>query len=316
MSVIFFEVHAGVHAGDLIAVAVEHESGDVAAEEAGVEAALVGLGPASVVVVWVDVGVEAVFLAVGFVPGGLGLLVGEVEADDGLGGFESVLPRDDYADGSTVLIGQDLAVATKGEEGEWVHGFVHAQAFAVGPVVTGGFVGHDFAVVVGEELDVLGAGEGLAEVDELGEGVAVPRNDHGPGFDTPEAIDARLERAIVDEVVDVDGLGLLDHSRDLNGPGACLEAVGVVRRVRFVGAVLVEVVIAGRLSEGGLRVGEGVFAGDGLELIGGVDRGRGIDEIGDGAGGECCGSNGSSSGEEAAAGGVVLLLEDVLRGDV
>jgi hypothetical protein len=66
-----------------------------------------------------------------------------VEADDGFAGFEAVLPGDDDADGSAVLIGQDLAVAAEGEQGERVHGLVHAEAFAVGPVVAAGAVGHD-----------------------------------------------------------------------------------------------------------------------------------------------------------------------------
>ena len=97
-----------------------------------------GLGPAGVVVVGIDVGVEAVLHAVGLVPGGAGLLVGEVEADDGFCGFEAVLPGDDDADGSAVLVGEGLAVAAEGEEGEGVHGLVHAEAFLVGPVVAEG----------------------------------------------------------------------------------------------------------------------------------------------------------------------------------
>ena len=132
-----FEVHAGVHAGYLVAVAVEHQGGDGAGEEAGVDAALVGLGPAGVVVVGIDVGVEAVLLAVGLVPGGCGLLVGEVEADDGFRRFEAVLPGNDDANGSAVLVGKGLAVAAEGEEGEGVHGLVHAETLFVGPVVAG-----------------------------------------------------------------------------------------------------------------------------------------------------------------------------------
>ena len=158
-----------------------------------------------------------------------------------------------------------------------------------------------FLVVEGEELDVLGAGEGLAEVDELGEGVAVPGDDHGPGFDAAEAIDAGFERAVVEEVVDVDGLGLFDHAGDLDGPGAGLEAVGVVRGVGLAGAVLVKVVVGAGLVEGGLRLVYGVFAGDGFEWFGGVDGGCGIDQAGDGAGGEGSSAEGGSSGEEAAA---------------
>jgi len=315
VSVVFFEVHAGVHAGDLVAVAVEHLGGNGVGQEAGVDAALVGLGPAGVVVVGIDVGVEAVLLAVGVVPGGVGLFVGEVEFDDGFGGLEAVLPGDDDADGSAVLVGQDLAVAAEGEEGEGVHGLVHAKAFGVGPVVAGGEVGHLLCVLEGDELDVFGAGEGLAEVDELGEGVAVPGDDHGPGFDAAVAVDAAFERAVVDEVVDVDGLGLFDHAGDLDGPGAGLQGVGVAGRVGFVGAELVEVVVGSGSIERGLGFGGAVFAGDGLELVGGVDGGAGVEDVGEVAGGESSGSEGGGSGEEAAA-VLLVLLEDVLGGDL
>ena len=234
------------------------------------------------------------------VPRGAGLLVGEVEADDGLCGFEAVLPGDDDADGSAVLVGEGLAVAAEGEEREGVHGFVHAEAFLVGPVVAEGEI-HGFFVDDGEELDVFGAGEWLAEVDELGERVAVPGDDHGPGFDAAMTVDAGFERAVVEEVVDVDGLRLFDHAGDLDGPGAGLELAGVVRGVGLVGAELVKIVVVAGLGEGRLRLVEGVFAGDGLELVGGVDGGRGIDEAGDVAGGDGSCAEGGGSGEEAAA---------------
>ena len=78
--VILAEVHAGVEAGDLVGVAVEGLRGNGAGEGAGVDAALVGLGPAGVVDAGVDVRVEAVLAGRHLVPGGLGLLVGEVEA--------------------------------------------------------------------------------------------------------------------------------------------------------------------------------------------------------------------------------------------
>ena len=128
----------------------------------------------------------------------------------------------------------------------------------------------------GEELDVFGAGEGLAEIDELGERIAVPGDDHGPGFDAAMAVDAGFERAVVDEVVDVDGLGLFDHAGDLNLPRAGVKRAGVVGGVGLVGAELIKVVVVAGLGEGGLRIFEGVLAGDGLELVGGVDGGRGL----------------------------------------
>ena len=115
------------------------------------------------------------------------------------------------------------------------------------------------------------------------------------------AVDAVFERAVVEEVVDVDGLGLLDHAGDLDGPGAGLESVGVVGGVGLVGAELVKIVVGAGLGEGGLGIVDGVLAGDGLELVGGVDGCRGIDEVGDVAGGEGAGAECRGSGEEAAA---------------
>ena len=265
--------------------------------------------------VGVDVGVEAVLVAADLVPGGLGLLVEEVEADDGLSGFEAVLPGHDDADGRAVLIGQDLAVAAKGEQGEGVHGLVHAEPFAVGPVVAGGAVGHLLLVVEGEELDVFGAGEGLAEVDEFGERVAVPGDDHGPGFDAAVAVDAALGGAVFEEVIDVDGLGLLDEAGDLDGPGADLKSVGVFGRLGLIGAELVVVVEGGGLVEGGLGVGDGVLAGHGGEVGGRLDGGGGIEDVGDVTGGEGSCSEDGGGGEEAAT-VLIVLLDERLGSDL
>ena len=155
-SIILLQVHSAVEACDLVAVAVEHLGGDVVGEGGAVDAALAGLGPAGVVDGGIDVGVEAVLARSLIIPGGVGLLVDELDVDDGLGVFEAVLPGHDDADGGAVLVGEDVAVAAKGEEGERVHGLVHAQAFGVGPVVAAGSFGHLLAVVEGEELDEFG----------------------------------------------------------------------------------------------------------------------------------------------------------------
>ena len=121
------------------------------------------------------------------------------------------------------------------------------------------------------------------------------------------AVDAGFERAVVEEVVDVDGLGLFDHAGDLDGPGAGLELAGVVRGIGFVGAELVKVVVVAGLGEWGLGIFEGVFAGDDCELVGGVHGCFWIDQVGDVTGGEGAGAEGGGSGEEAAAVGLVLL---------
>ena len=102
-----------------------------------------------------------------------------------------------------------------------------------------------FGVVVGEELDVLGAGQRVALLDELRERVADPGNDHAPGLDAAMAVDAVFERAQLEQVVDVEGERLGDFALDLDGPGARGQAAGVLRGVALVHAELVEVVVVG-----------------------------------------------------------------------
>jgi len=86
--------------------------------------------------------------------------------------------------------------------------------------------------------------------------------------------------------------------------------VGVLRGVGLVGAELVVVVVGGRLGEGCLRIGDGIFAGNGGQRLIGVDGGW-MDEAGDALDGEraeaCCGN----AGDEVAA-----IEEGFFRGDL
>jgi len=265
--------------------------------------------------VGVYVGVEAVLSAVFLVPCGLGLLIQEVEPNDGFSGLEAVLPRQDDADWRSILVGQDLTIAAEGEQSEGVHGLVHAEAFAVRPVVTEGTIGHLLFVVEGKKLDEFGARQRFAEVDELRKGVAVPGDDHRPGLDAAMAVYAAFDGAIAEKVVDVDGDRLLDQAGDLDGPGTNLERVGIVGRLRLVGAELVVVVVGSGFVEGRLRVGNSVFAGYDGKVGGGLDGSIGVSQVLEVTGGYGTCSERSSSGEEAAA--VLLVpIEDVLRRDV
>ena len=102
--------------------------------------------------VGIDVGVEAVLAAVGLVPGRRGAACRvkwkrTMDFADLKPYFHGTTTRI----GSAVLVGQGLAVAAEGEQGERVHGLVHAKAFAVGPVVAGGEVGHLLSVVEREK---------------------------------------------------------------------------------------------------------------------------------------------------------------------
>ena len=262
----------------------------------------------------VYVGVETVLVGVDLVPSGFGLLVGEVEFDDGLAVLESVLPRHDNTDGRAVLVGQSLAVAAEGQQGEGVHGLVEAEAFGVGPVVAAG-ERHLFAVCKGDELNEFGAGKRLAEADELGERVAVPGDDHGPGFDATVAVDAAFDGTVLHDAVDVEGQWLFDEAGDLDCPGAGLEGVGVSGRVGFVGAELVEIVVGSGFVEGGLGLSGGVLAWFGLKVICGLHRGCRVYEAGDAGGCDGACSEGGGSGEEVAA-GLLMIFEGLLRGDV
>ena len=88
------------------------------------------------------------------------------------------------------------------------------------------------------------------------------------------AVDAVFDGAVGEEVVDVDGLGFLDHAGYLDGPGADAEGVGVFGGLILLFTELVEVVVSSGLGFGGLSFVDGVFAGDGLERgVGGVDGG-------------------------------------------
>ena len=62
------------------------------------------------------------------------------------------------------------------------------------------------------------------------------------------AVDAGFERAVVEEVIDVDGLGLLDHAGDLDGPGAGVKLAGVADGVGLFFAELVKIVVAAGLG--------------------------------------------------------------------
>ena len=164
------EVHAGVEGADLVGVAVEHEGGALLGVEGLTDAALVFLAPSGVVVVGVDVGVEAVFVGGLVVPTGGGLRGEEFDGDDGFGGFVAVFPGNGEADGGAVLVGEDVSIEAEGEQGERVHGLVHAETFRVRPAdaaLRPPFL--DLGVEVAEELDIFGGGEGLALLDELRE---------------------------------------------------------------------------------------------------------------------------------------------------
>ncbi len=131
----------------------------------------------------------------------------QVDFYDGFNSFEAVLPRDDEADGGADLRGELFAVDSAGENGEGVHGFIHAEAFDVGPIEYAAvLVGPLFWIEECLEGDMFGAAEGRNAVEEAGVGITVAGGDHGPGFDAAHAVDAFFGAGDFEEVGEIEDL--------------------------------------------------------------------------------------------------------------
>ena len=96
----FLQIHSVVHAGDLIAVAVEDHRGP---REDFAKAALLGLAPTGMVDIGIDVGVEAVFLRRVAIPGSRRFFFLEADSYQGLDALIAVLPGNNHANRRAVL---------------------------------------------------------------------------------------------------------------------------------------------------------------------------------------------------------------------
>ncbi len=190
-------------------------------------------------------------------------------------------------------------------------GLVDAQALHIRPVQhAAADARHLLLVGQRDELDILGVAGRLDLLDDLGEGVADPRDHHRPALDAAQAVDPLLQRRQLEQRVQVQGHRLFHLALDAHRPRPWLERAGVLRRVALVGAELVEVVVAGGVLVGGLLV---------HGRVGGIELGRqlGIEPLGEGlAAGHLdqAGAGGAAHGElldETAA-----RLEHRARGDV
>jgi hypothetical protein len=54
------------------------------------------------------------------------LFVGKADFDQALAALEAVFPRHHQTQGRAVLLGQGFAIHAKRQQGQWVHGFIHA----------------------------------------------------------------------------------------------------------------------------------------------------------------------------------------------
>src|SRR5207245_6184290 len=113
LSVVLSEVHAGVQARDLVAVAVEHQR---LAHQEFADAALGRLAPARMIDRRVHVRVEAVLVRRLFLPRVQGLLLDELHLHDRLDVLEPVLPGDPQPPRRAVLVRQHRHVEYAAED--------------------------------------------------------------------------------------------------------------------------------------------------------------------------------------------------------
>ena len=210
----------------------------------------------------VDVGVEAVLLGGGLLPGRLRLLGHEADAHDGLGALEAVLPRDHDPDGRAVLVRQHLAVHAHREERERVHRLVEAEPLDIGPVEASeveeplALAGELLGVQQRRELHEARLARGLDPLEQRCQRIADPRDDHGPALHAAERVDALLERGEAEDLLDVEALGLRHEAVHLHAPGTRPQRPREPRGVFLVDAELVEVVVGGRALDGRGRLGQ------------------------------------------------------------
>ena len=136
-----------------------------------------------------------------------------------------------------------------------MHGLVHAQTLAVGPVQHGPLEArHLLGIVQRHELYVFRAATRVDLLEQGAQRKTHPGNHHRPGFHAAEAIDTLLQRSQLEDIVHVEGLRLIDLTFDPHGPGPRLERAGVFGRVLLVGAEFVEVVVGRDLVPGRQRL--------------------------------------------------------------
>ena len=207
----------------------------------------------------VDVGIEPIFTCGGLLPTGFGLFLQEADLGDGLARLEAVLPWHHDAHRGTILVGQNMAVQTKAQQGQWVHGFVNTKAFNIGPLEhTGTQARHLRPVGQGHKFNEFCVARGLHSLDQFGQGVAHPRHNHGPTFNTAQSVNALFHRRQLQQCVDVNHPGLVHLTFDRDRPGSCLQGACVACGVGLVSAKFVEIVVARHIG-----ISRGLFHGDG-----------------------------------------------------
>src|SRR5580704_8380373 len=244
---ILLQIHPAIQARDLI-VAVEHQCGTL---EEIAEPAFFGLAPARMVHVWVYVGVKTILSRRGEIPRILRLLVGEADTNDRLRALETVFPGQNHADGRAVLVGKILAIHAEAKQREWMHGFVHAQTFDVGPLKNRTLLARHLSQIHERgELDVLRFTGWVHALDQFAQRKTNPWHHDRPAFDASMTIDALLGRSHLDDLVHIEFLLLVDQAVDLHLPRTRAEVLRQFGGLFLFGRELVVVVVVGHVFVG------------------------------------------------------------------
>ena len=193
-------------------------------------------------------------------------LVGH-EEDGGVGGGGDGEREVGLADGEVVGAGEEEVLALALDADVLVDEQGQAVVFEMAP----DDAGIDLGVVVAEDSETLGAGEGMEQLgaacgggerDGDGHGAAgaeIAGNEDEVGGEGVDAVDDAAEEEVFGELYEVD-VGELDDAEAVEGGGQVADVEGAVGGFEFVTADLVAV--EGDAGEGGGGAGQEAAAGD------------------------------------------------------
>jgi len=197
-------------------------------------------------------------------------MVDQVNLDDGLDALEPILPGHDQPQRCPVLRQELLAVQADRHQRKVVHRLVQPQPLDVGPLEPLAALERELdRVNQGLEPHVLRAALRLDRLQQLAQREAEPGDDHRPGLDATEAVDAFLRGELADEILDAIRAGPVDQPAHFHSPGRGLEMGAEERRVALVQAELIEVVVGRDCLMRGERIAQLVRVPAGLRFSSG-----------------------------------------------
>ncbi|NRP51540.1 hypothetical protein XMM354_003339 [Aliiroseovarius sp. xm-m-354] len=194
----------------------------------------------------VHITIETIFPRRGLVPTCRRLFVCQGDTHHGFDRFVAIFPRHHQTQRRAVLVRDVLAIDASGHDRQRVHRLVQPKTFDIGPVEhRKADTGHFLGAVGGLECHIFRAGLHPRHIQQIGQFEPVPRHHHRPRLDTAQTVDALFNGHRLHDVLKSVVAGLVDHACDGHRPRGSRQRSGVFRRVAFVRAELVIVVVFG-----------------------------------------------------------------------